>query len=94
MSGRAGSDCPECDGQLESDDGMEYECRDCGRVFDSADSFSSERRPSLEGALEPTSGQRSVPGFRPLRRLSKPFLMPSAFGSVQAALAQTGRALD
>ena len=39
MSGRAGSDCPECSGQLESDDGMEYECRDCGRVFDSADVF-------------------------------------------------------
>ncbi|WP_255453959.1 MULTISPECIES: hypothetical protein [Natronomonas] len=39
MSGRAGSDCPECGGRLESIDGMEYECGDCGRTFDSADVF-------------------------------------------------------
>ncbi|MFT4905166.1 MAG: tRNA(Ile2) C34 agmatinyltransferase TiaS [Natronomonas sp.] len=39
MSGRAGSDCPECGGQLDSDDGMDYECRDCGRKYDSADVF-------------------------------------------------------
>jgi tRNA(Ile2) C34 agmatinyltransferase TiaS len=40
MSGRAGSDCPECGGRLESiDDGMNYECTDCGRTFDSADVF-------------------------------------------------------
>lgn len=39
MSGRAGSDCPECGGQLVSEDGMTYRCRDCGREFDSADVF-------------------------------------------------------
>ncbi len=39
MSGRAGSDCPECGGQLLSADGMTYACRDCGREFDSADVF-------------------------------------------------------
>ncbi|WP_276260194.1 hypothetical protein [Haloglomus litoreum] len=39
MSSQAGSDCPECGGQLVSDDGMEYTCRDCGRTFDSADVF-------------------------------------------------------
>ncbi len=40
MSGRAGSDCPECGGQLESDDGgMNYRCRGCGQEFDSADVF-------------------------------------------------------
>jgi tRNA(Ile2) C34 agmatinyltransferase TiaS len=39
MSGRAGSDCPECGGQLQSEGGMVYRCRDCGREFDSADVF-------------------------------------------------------
>jgi len=39
MSGCAGSDCPECGGHLETDDGIAYECRDCGRAFDSADVF-------------------------------------------------------
>ncbi len=40
MSGRAGSDCPECDGQLQSiDGGMIYRCRDCETEFDSADVF-------------------------------------------------------
>jgi len=40
MSGRAGSDCPECGGQLRSNDGgMNYRCRDCSREFDSADVF-------------------------------------------------------
>lgn len=39
MSGRAGSDCPECGGRLESDDGMEYTCGDCGTTFDGADVF-------------------------------------------------------
>ncbi len=39
MSGRAGSDCPECGGQLVSDDGMMYTCRDCEREFDAADVF-------------------------------------------------------
>jgi DNA-directed RNA polymerase subunit RPC12/RpoP len=39
MSGRAGSDCPECGGQLVSEDGMEYVCKDCGRRYDSADVF-------------------------------------------------------
>ena len=38
-SGRAGSDCPEPEGQPESDDGTQCECRDCSRVFDSADAF-------------------------------------------------------
>ncbi len=40
MSGRAGSDCPECGGQLQSiDNGKLYRCRDCGREFDPADVF-------------------------------------------------------
>lgn len=39
MAGQAGSACPECDGQLESADGLRYECRNCGRAFDSADVF-------------------------------------------------------
>jgi DNA-directed RNA polymerase subunit RPC12/RpoP len=39
MSSQAGSDCPECGGQLRSEDGMEYVCEDCGRRFDSADVF-------------------------------------------------------
>ena len=40
MSGRAGSTCPECGGQLQSvDGGMNYRCRDCDREFDSADVF-------------------------------------------------------
>jgi tRNA(Ile2) C34 agmatinyltransferase TiaS len=39
MSGRAGSKCPECGGQLQSENGITYRCRDCGREFDSADVF-------------------------------------------------------
>lgn len=39
MSSQAGSSCPECGGQLETDDGMTYVCRDCGASFDSADVF-------------------------------------------------------
>ncbi|MGM0716574.1 MAG: hypothetical protein ACQET5_05210 [Halobacteriota archaeon] len=40
MSGRAGSDCPECGGQLvPEDDGMIYRCRNCSREFDPADVF-------------------------------------------------------
>ncbi len=40
MSGRAGSDCPECGGQLVSEDGgLTYVCRNCGQEFDSADVF-------------------------------------------------------
>ena len=40
MSGRAGSDCPECGGQLNSNDGgMNYQCRDCSREFYSSDVF-------------------------------------------------------
>lgn len=40
MSGRAGSDCPECGGQLRSEDGgMNYRCRDCDSEFDAADVF-------------------------------------------------------
>jgi tRNA(Ile2) C34 agmatinyltransferase TiaS len=40
MSGRAGSECPECGGRLRSEDGgMTYRCRDCDTEFDSADVF-------------------------------------------------------
>ncbi|MDR9381954.1 MAG: hypothetical protein RI560_09845 [Natronomonas sp.] len=40
MPGRAGSNCPECDGQLASEDGgMTYRCRDCSQSFDPADVF-------------------------------------------------------
>jgi tRNA(Ile2) C34 agmatinyltransferase TiaS len=39
MSSQAGSDCPECGGQLVSEGGVEYVCRDCDRRFDSADVF-------------------------------------------------------
>jgi len=35
----AGKRCPECDGYVSSADGMEYECRDCGREFDDTDLF-------------------------------------------------------
>jgi DNA-directed RNA polymerase subunit RPC12/RpoP len=39
MSSQAGSDCPECGGQLETTDGVIYVCRSCGREFDAADVF-------------------------------------------------------
>jgi tRNA(Ile2) C34 agmatinyltransferase TiaS len=36
---QAGSDCPECTGQLISANGLDYECKECGTEFDSADVF-------------------------------------------------------
>lgn len=39
MPMQAGSECPECSGQLKTDDGLAYWCRDCGTEFDSADVF-------------------------------------------------------
>ena len=39
MPSQAGSECPECGGQLLSEDGPEYSCRACGETFDSADVF-------------------------------------------------------
>ncbi len=39
MSSQAGSNCPECGGQLVSTDGLQYVCRSCGREFDTADVF-------------------------------------------------------
>jgi tRNA(Ile2) C34 agmatinyltransferase TiaS len=36
---QAGSNCPECSGQLVSSDGLAYECTECRTAFDSADVF-------------------------------------------------------
>lgn len=34
-----GNRCPECDATMRTDDGMDYECPDCGATFDGADLF-------------------------------------------------------
>jgi tRNA(Ile2) C34 agmatinyltransferase TiaS len=34
-----GDSCPECGGRVRTDNGTDYECRDCGRVYDSMDLF-------------------------------------------------------
>jgi DNA-directed RNA polymerase subunit RPC12/RpoP len=39
MPKQAGSECPECSGRLESENGLDYVCTECERAFDSADVF-------------------------------------------------------
>jgi len=34
-----GSDCPDCGTVVETTNGTEYECPECGRAFDHADLF-------------------------------------------------------
>jgi len=34
-----GAVCPECDGQVSTDNGTEYTCDGCGQAFDVADLF-------------------------------------------------------
>jgi tRNA(Ile2) C34 agmatinyltransferase TiaS len=35
----AGATCPECGSSVRSQGGTDYECRECGQEFDSADLF-------------------------------------------------------
>jgi len=34
-----GSECPDCGGHVQTENGTEYACEDCGRQFDVSDLF-------------------------------------------------------